>query len=491
MSVQSGSPRGRRSRVKLISALSNLSIQYNFSAIALALAIMDNCPPLEANGTITFNCSVDPNPAYPRLDWQSSLLRSLVFAGAIAGQLCMGLAGDLLGRRKAMLLTNSFSMVGSLGSAIFTWGPPGSVYGILGACRFLLGVGVGGKYPLAAIMSKEEDAAAAPASATVVDRDAKERNKSVDVALGFFWQTPGAMLPYVVGIALVGLVGKSTDTAQHAVYASTQFRLLLGLGALPTLVTTVLTYLESESEEYATAARSGSANPCRAAAQHPQLLGRLAGCGLSWLLYDFLYYGTTMNQVDITKKVFGNSDALFAACWQNVVVAAMGLPGVLLAIGALRCRWTSHALQLGGFVLLALVCLALAAANHYQAPESAMFALFCVLLLALNFGPNVSTYTIPTEAFPTAVRSTFFGLAAGMGKVGALIGAAVFEPLVGAIGFAGVYLMCAGVAILGCIITLLLVPRHGAQALQRDVLDGTPQRQERLLGGVGNHGAGP
>ena len=92
----------------------------------------------------------DIHPTYPRTPTQSSMIKSCVFAGAITGQLTMGLAGDMLGRRRAMLLTNSFSILGSLGTALFTWGPPSTVYGIMMAFRFLLGVGVGGKYPLAA-----------------------------------------------------------------------------------------------------------------------------------------------------------------------------------------------------------------------------------------------------------------------------------------------------------------------------------------------------
>ena len=57
----------------IISALSNLSIQYNFQAIAIALAFMDG-----------------PAHIYPASPADLSLLQSLVFAGAITGQLAMG-----------------------------------------------------------------------------------------------------------------------------------------------------------------------------------------------------------------------------------------------------------------------------------------------------------------------------------------------------------------------------------------------------------------
>ena len=56
------------------------------------------------------------------------------------------------------------------------------VYNVIMACRFLLGVGVGGKYPLAATMVSEEDESGG----------GKKKHSSTEVAKGFFWQTPGS-----------------------------------------------------------------------------------------------------------------------------------------------------------------------------------------------------------------------------------------------------------------------------------------------------------
>ena len=135
----------RRDRSGLISAISNLSIQYNFQSLIVALVLMKD------------HVGED-KAAYPCTSDQESLLKSLVFAGAITGQLLMGYAGDAWGRRNAMLLTNALTFVGALGSAIFPWGTdPGVIYNVIMVCRFLLGVGVGGKYPLAATMVSEED----------------------------------------------------------------------------------------------------------------------------------------------------------------------------------------------------------------------------------------------------------------------------------------------------------------------------------------------
>ena len=144
------------------------------------------------------------------------------------------------------------------------------------------------------------------------------------------------------------------------------------------------------------------------AAAHPELLGRLAGCGLSWCLYDFMYYGTSFNQVTITDAVFGKADALIDNCWQNALLSAMGLPGVAFAIMLLNV-WSSRTLQLWGFVATAAACLALALATTAGASEGVKFALLSLLVFSLNWGVNVSTYVLPAEMFPQ--RSAALSLA--------------------------------------------------------------------------------
>ena len=67
--------------------------------------------------------------------------------------------------------------------------------------------------------------------------------------------------------------------------------------AVPTLIVMLLTYYSSESHEYVSARTADKRGPLRVVRDHPELLGRLTGCGLSWLLYDFVYYGSSFNQV--------------------------------------------------------------------------------------------------------------------------------------------------------------------------------------------------
>jgi len=56
----------------------------------------------------------------------------------------------------------------------------------------------------------------------------------------------------------------------------------------------------------------------------------------------------------------------------------------------------------------------------------AFLALYCLANFFTNFGPNVTTFIIPGEIFPTRYRSTAHGFAAACGKLGAIVSQIIF-----------------------------------------------------------------
>ena len=127
------------------------------------------------------------------------------------------------------------------------------------------------------------------------------------------------------------------------------------------------------------------------------------------MLYDFLYYGLSLNQPQIIENTFGSADSAYSVLWQNLVAASVGVPGVVLAIVALP-KLGAKALQAYGFLLLTLVCAGMATLFFID-PESGggnstnttssstggasapspwiQFGMLCALIFALNWGPNV------------------------------------------------------------------------------------------------------
>jgi MFS family permease len=129
----------------------------------------------EANPASVFSADM-----IPRYQLQTTALKNGVsnaaLVGSIVGQLAFGFAGDVLGRKWCFVLTTALIIVGCLGSAAAAaggavkgnlnaagvWGDTAArptfaadVYTQLGLWRFVLGVGVGGEYPLAGAISSE------------------------------------------------------------------------------------------------------------------------------------------------------------------------------------------------------------------------------------------------------------------------------------------------------------------------------------------------
>lgn len=87
---------------------------------------------------------------------QDSIVASSLLAGMIFGQLIGGYLGDVLGKRKAILLVMILQIGGSIGSACISTSSMGlSVLEQLAIWRFVLGIGAGGVYPLAAVLAAE------------------------------------------------------------------------------------------------------------------------------------------------------------------------------------------------------------------------------------------------------------------------------------------------------------------------------------------------
>ena len=102
--------------------------------------------------------------------WATSALYGSIFAGTILGQLTMGFLGDVLGRGAALAITFSITATGAVLSGALAVGSPLASYASVTAWRFVVGVGIGGTFPLSAT-AVSENSAAVPLAAPAVDLD--------------------------------------------------------------------------------------------------------------------------------------------------------------------------------------------------------------------------------------------------------------------------------------------------------------------------------
>ena len=64
-----------------------------------------------------------------------------------------------------------------------------------------------------------------------------------------------------------------------------------------------------------------------------------------------------------------------------------------------------------------------------------------------EFGPNMTTFVLPSELYPVNMRATGHGISAGVGKLGAFIGVFLFPVLQTSLGLRGTLLLTGGVSV--------------------------------------------
>ncbi|CAE7361286.1 PHT1-8 [Symbiodinium natans] len=427
-------------RSTLVAAFSNLSTAYNLVNINLSQVIIeeqycsgDNC-----------NASV-------------ATTSSACLAGAIFGQLTFGYIGDCLGRGPALRLTMVLSIAGALVSAFavpFSPNNPTSVFVFLSVARFILGAGVGGVYPLAATVAAEGS-------------DAESRGRSV--ALVFSMQGVGQLLVPIVGMALVYTFGTYDDrVGSHQHMPGITWRLILGLGALPGLL--LMPFQSSSRSEPRSVASPEDATASFTPGLWQALRNRrywrnIVGCAGGWFLFDITFYGNTLFSPTVLRDVFEVDGPVPVVgptlqknlCWQMTVLALIGLPGYYMSVW-LMDRWGRKNIQLQGFAFMALLygSLAIWMEEMEEYPVTLLFV-YGLTYFFSNFGPNSTTFILPSESFPTEVRSTLNGFCAASGKLGAVVGSSMFKPIIGAMGTSFVFLCCAACAAIGIVITVFCV----------------------------------
>uniref|UniRef100_A0A7S1EE72 Major facilitator superfamily (MFS) profile domain-containing protein n=2 Tax=Hemiselmis andersenii TaxID=464988 RepID=A0A7S1EE72_HEMAN len=299
------------------------------------------------------------------------------------------------------------------------------------------------------------------------------------------------MAPYLVALVLFWLSPNPSPSGEFAEYpglTSMQFRVIMGLGAIPAAIVLWLTvsdhrmaepegsHIESEAIQTSSGGveASGEAHevpgsaPIHEALTHPVYFRLLIGTGGTWFLYDVAFYGTSIFLPQILDAIFETHStdpdspghALTTAAWQAVLVTAVGVPGCIAAISLIDPPRGPRWILVAGFSTMAIAFSLLALAFTYEATSNKLLVilLFAFVSFAMNFGPNVGTYVLPTQAYPAEVRSTFHGLSAGAGKLGAVVGTFIYEPISLKYGLPAVMWTQAGLSVLAVLLSVSFLP---------------------------------
>jgi PHS family inorganic phosphate transporter-like MFS transporter len=150
----------------------------------------------------------------------------------------------------------------------------------------------------------------------------------------------------------------------------------------------------------------------------------LLGTAGAWFLLDVVFYANGLFSGQVTDAMNFTSSPRSEAT-ASLLLQAISLPGYICS-ALFAATIGLRRLQLWGFAATASIFLALSVLQPYlaQAP-AAYLALYGLTFFAQNFGPNTTTYIIPSLQFPPDHRGTCHGISAAAGKLGALLAAQV------------------------------------------------------------------
>ena len=396
---------------------------------------------------------------------QTGLINSMTLLGAFLGAIVYGRLADRVGRKRIYGLVAGIMLVFALASAF----SPNVLWLII--FRFGLGLGVGGDYPVSAVLMSEYS-------------NIKNRGKLV--GLVFSLQALGTVMGYVVGLTLLS-AGINHGEA---------WRIMLALGAVPSAMVLYSRRRMPESPRfqalvqgrhaeaaknlavYSAGALNGALNGIAtlpAVAVHRMRLRELLttrkylltliGTAGTWFVFDYAYYGNSVSAPLIVKSVLGSGHTVEQALAFNLIMFSVAaVPGYFLA-AAFMDRIGHRRLQLIGFPLMGLAFLLIGVIPGVTTAVVPFLLLFGVSYFFAEFGPNTTTFVLAGECYPTSVRTTGHGISAGIAKLGAFIGVYLFPHISKAFGVGGALEFSAGMSLAGFLLTFL-IPEPSQRSLE-------------------------
>jgi PHS family inorganic phosphate transporter-like MFS transporter len=177
---------------------------------------------------------------YPQFNGKIPLSQDLwitgvALAGTLLGQVGFGLMGDYLGRKKVYLITLMLIIGSTIGQCLSASTIRGVGFvTILCFWRFVLGIGIGGDYPL---------------SATIVAEYANRRWRGGFLSAVFACQGFGIVSGSIIGIIVTSAYQNSIKYTDIT-YLDYVWRIIIGLGCVPAVLTIYLRSKLPETPRY-------------------------------------------------------------------------------------------------------------------------------------------------------------------------------------------------------------------------------------------------
>ncbi|KAI0267664.1 major facilitator superfamily domain-containing protein [Gloeopeniophorella convolvens] len=428
--------------------------------------------------------------------------------GNLVGQIFFGWLADLIGRKRMYGFELIIIVIATFAQAIAGSGPAIHIIGVLTVWRFIMGVGIGGDYPLSAVIASEF---------------ASTRSRGRLMTAVFASQGWGYLASTIVALIAVSVFrnGILHDPPSNLAHVDYCWRILIGTGCIPGVLALYFRLTIPETPRFTMDIERNVKQACRnieavlsANGVEPGVWradpeastertdapkasvrdfiryfsqwknGRvLFGTAYSWFVLDIAFYGLGLNSskiftsnllsaLGLGSTIVDNSaqgvfDNLHNITIYTIIVVSAGLiPGYWVAFFFID-RWGRKPIQLMGFSILSVLFLIMGFGFDKLTESTGTIKLlmffYCLANFFQNFGPNVTTFVIPGEVFPTRYRSTAHGFSAACGKLGAIVAQVIFFKKGDSVG---TILEIFGFVMMTGIVSTLLLPETRGRSLE-------------------------
>jgi PHS family inorganic phosphate transporter-like MFS transporter len=394
---------------------------------------------------------------------EEALVDSTALLASAFGALLFGRVADMVGRKR---IYGVEVLVLAAGAIACSFAP--GIWWLIGF-RFILGIGIGGDYPV---------------SATIMSEYAGKASRGMLVTLVFAMQAAGLILGPLFASALL-----STSMSHDLIW-----RILVGFGAVPALAVywsrrhlkESPRFLAASGMEEDTNGKLGNASHWDKSrhsisfwdgfhrlATENKLLIRLIGASAAWFLMDAAYYGNTVSSPLVLSAMNSDHTLLQKTLTQLGIFALFAAPGYAVS-ALLMDKLGRKAIQILGFGMMTVTFALLAFIPNLEKMAIPFLVIYGFSFFFTEFGPNATTFVYPSEIFPVRVRTTGHGIAAAMGKLGGFFGVFVFPYLLHWKGLLGAESAAAIASLLGLIVTATMLPETKGKSLEELETEASP-----------------
>ncbi len=355
------------------------------------------------------------------------LVVSSSLIGMIVGSLVLGRLSDRLGRKKLMGVDLFFFLVFALASAL------SQNFAELFTFRLLLGVGIGGDYPISSTLLSEVSPSAS-------------RGKYLVGAVAMYWV--GALLANVANLIFL----------PTGAYFWRYVFLLGAVISVPIVISRMkliesprwLVYAGKLNSEVPREMEVKGAKGFLDIFRGSLLIVTLVTSAV-WFLFDVAAYGIGLYYPYILEE-FAFPSA-YKVIYGTIMISLASLVGYLVAVSVI-----DRVLGRRGVLLVGLGAMTfLLYLGAFLKVSGGVLVPYFMSFVALEQWAGAVTLFYPTELFPTSVRSTGQGFATAVSRIGAVLGVYYFPQMTKELGFSTSLEVFATTSLIAFVVSLWFV----------------------------------